>query len=271
MKFESMKLEALIVTPEMAAAWMALNLGNRRIRPSIVAQYARDMAEGHWEPKPVAICFDQEGHLGNGQHTLSAIIKSERPQHLLIARNVPRRAIGLMDMGLKRTISYVARFIGEEINSRAAGVTRIVAWGPWDLNPRGFDELFHAYGENKDVIDFVTSFPKKAGITASVLGVCAIAAKSWDRGKISRFLEVLDHGLQSGDHESAAVRLRDYVRSLRAATSIAIRIEIYNKTTSALYSFLKGQPMSKIYGTEKALFPGGPSRDRGATGVVATS
>jgi hypothetical protein len=256
LQYGQMTLTVEIVTPALAKKWLEQNTGNRRLREPTVAQYARDMETLHWERKPVAICFLETGALGNGQHTLNAIVRSGRQQELLVARNVPRETIAAMDRGLTRTINDVANFLGAELESRKAGVARLIRYGPRDQGSKSFNELLDAYQDHADVVDFVCSGTRKtAGMSSAVLAVCAKAAYSQDRDKIQRFMEVLRTGIVRGEHESAAIRLRDFTRSLRGASSPSVREETYNKTMSALSNFLQGNPMSKLYGTHLDLFP----------------
>lgn len=252
----SMTLTVEHVTPAIAEKWLSLNSANRRIRDRIVAQYARDMRLGQWLDKPVAICFDEHNRLGNGQHTLSAIVKSGEPQDLLVARDVPRKAIAFMDMGLRRSIEDVGQFVGVEFKSRKAAIARIVAFGPADTQSRSFTELFDAYQAHADAIDFAEAVsPRQAGFSAAAVAVLASAAYTQNRDRIARFAEVVRTGVGDGEYESAAIRFRDFARSLRGASSVDLRLETFRKCQSALYHFLHGKPMSKLYGTVETLFP----------------
>lgn len=257
LKYGDMALTVEFVTPAIARRWLQQNEGNRTMRPAKVMQYARDQAAGEWHRKPVAVCFDQSGKLGNGQHTLAAIVRSECGQELLIARNVPRKAIALMDMGVARTVSDVAAFIGQSMESRKAAIARVVLHGPSDNEARSFNELLEAYQAHKEVIDFVADqSPRVAGFSATVLAVLARAAYTQDREKITRFITVVKNGVPDGDHESGAVRLRDFARSLRGGGgSVSVRPELYAKTQAALSAFLAGKPISKVYGITSEVFP----------------
>lgn len=255
MKYGQMIMAVETVTPSIARRWLTNNNRNRRMRPHVADQYARDMLAGNWHRKPVAICFDEDGMLGNGQHTLTGIMQSNTAQELLIARNVPRKAIAFMDMGLKRTMADIANFVGEQLENRKASIARVIRWGPRDTSPKTFDELLDAYRAHDKVIDWVVDHAPAHGASGSMLAVCAKAAYTCDRMKIQRFLDIIKTGIVDGDHESAAVRLRDFTRSLRGAYSQAVREEVYNKTMNALSTFLDGRPVSRIYGTATDLFP----------------
>ncbi len=244
------------VTPVLAKKWLLQNDGNRRLRQQTVEKYARDMQTKNWHFKPVAVCFDERGKLGNGQHTLSAIALSNEAQVLLVARNVPRKAMAFMDMGVKRTISDVAAFVGLEVKSQSAGVARIMRFGIADRKQRTFDELFDAYQIHQEAIDFVLeNNPRRAGMNSSVFAVCARAAYSCDHQTIRRFLAVLANGIVHDDSESAAIRLRDFCRSFRTTGTAGLKEETYFKANSALWHFVQKKPLSRLHAATSDLFP----------------
>lgn len=257
MMYGQMRLSVELVRPETAAKWMKIdNVRNRRIRKAAVSQYARDMRTGQWHLKPVAICFCEDGTLGNGQHTLSAIIESGEPQLLLIARNVPASTIAVMDVGLRRTIADISHFVGGEVSSREAAVARVIEYGAGDCERRSFSELYDAYKKHQIAIDWVIQRSAKSfGFSAASLAVYARASYHDDLYRIEEFLEVIKSGIVTSDADSAAVRLRDYCRSTSKSGSRDGRVEMYRRTESALHAFLRRKPMSKLYGTEKELFP----------------
>lgn len=101
------------VTPELAARWLQSNGINRNLRMAKVNQYARDMAEGRWTFSNDDVCFDSEGVLLNGQHRLTAVVRSGQTVTLGVKRNVPRSAMPNIDTGASRTASDVLRLEGE--------------------------------------------------------------------------------------------------------------------------------------------------------------
>lgn len=255
MRYVNMVLTVETVTPGIAAKWLQANDCNRRIRAADVARYERAMLRGEWQCKPLAVCFDDQGRLGNGQHTLSAITKSGVSQQLLVARNCSRDQIASMDMGRARTINDIAHFIGAEITSKKASVAKVIVFGPTEVGAKSFQELFEAYQKHSDKIEMVLeNTPKKSGFSAPVLAVCVKAMYHHESRNVMRFLEIMSTGIVHGPHEEAAIRLRDLCNSVRAGTTSA-RVEIYQKAMSALQYFLEGRRMSKLYGTCDDLFP----------------
>jgi len=257
-RWDGMTITIELVTPEIAATWLAKNKANRRLRNNAVSAYARAMTNGDWQPKPMAICFTADGYLGNGQHTLSAIIESGASQVFMIARDVPIESIAAMDAGIRRTYNDIAHFVGAKFTSRLGAIAKVIVLGPQSNEVLLFDEVFSMYQSHKDVIDWVCSLPHsgehRIGNSAAVTGVMARAAHTQDRDRIAEFYAVLKTGIGDGARDSAATRLRDFLRT-HTSSSGAGRVEHYQRTEYALDLFLRYQPMSKLYGTDKELFP----------------
>lgn len=253
MQFGAMTLNVERVTPEMAERYLESNDHNRRLRPEVAGQYARDMLNGKWIMKPLAVCFDEQGRLANGQHTLTAITISRLPQTLLIARGVSRDAIGLMDSGLRRTMNDIAVLLGEEhMNGKAAAVARTIAFGP-DSRANSFHEVLSAYQTHRMAIDFVLELGATSRIPTSALAVVARASYTCDKVLIARFIEILKTGIAYGDYESAAVRLRDVFASNNLAGRGG-RLLSYWKTEAALDAFLRRQPVQRLRAATEELF-----------------
>jgi hypothetical protein len=256
LKFAGMTLTAEFVSPAIAKRWLELNTVNRRVRRAFVSMYARAQKEGRWYPKPLAICFDEQGKLGNGQHTLLAIIESGITQELLIARNVPTASIAVLDTGLRRSVNDIAHFVGSDLRSREAAICRGLVFGIGDTEARSFNELFDIYAEYQDKIDFICAMcPREAGFGTSLLVVMVRALFHAPADRIERAIEILRDGLTEGPHEQAIIRLRDHARSHGKQGGRQARIELYRRAENAMAAFLKGQSLTKLYGTEKELFP----------------
>lgn len=93
----------VFVTPDMAKRWLQANKSNRNLRRPIVDRYARDMLAGNWELTGEAIKFAIDGGLLDGQHRLSAIVKSRVTVPMHVARGIDRAAQRVMDSGAART------------------------------------------------------------------------------------------------------------------------------------------------------------------------
>ena len=72
-----------LITPEKAAEMLkTFNQGNRKISDGLVKQYARAMKNDSWS-HITELSFDTSNRLIDGQHRLSAVIKSNNSPHAM--------------------------------------------------------------------------------------------------------------------------------------------------------------------------------------------
>lgn len=116
--------EYILVTPQMAHAWLAQNNANRNLRNYKVADYARDMRAGRWSYSNDGICISTDGRLLNGQHRLSAVIEAGVPVHLLVIQNMPVDSMINMDVGIVRTAADVLGLREEKNTHLLAAIAR---------------------------------------------------------------------------------------------------------------------------------------------------
>lgn len=119
------------ISPAKAKEYLAHNENNRRLRPSIVARYAKDMAAGRWLLSGDPIVFSADGILRQGQHRLSACVEARVPFETLVMRNADASAYKVMDTGEKRTLGDILDHMGETSAAPlAAAIT--LSWR-WDI------------------------------------------------------------------------------------------------------------------------------------------
>lgn len=155
-----MKIETIKVTPEMAAEWLSANTdNNRKISRHLVNKYARDMMKGEWQQTGEAIKFDDQGHLIDGQHRLSAVVASKKNVPMLVVTGLKNEVIQVVDTGRSRSAGdalTIAGLAGENGGATAALARKIMAWRS------GTDNLFDTKkiklrGEaiaNRDIVAF---------------------------------------------------------------------------------------------------------------------
>lgn len=115
--------EEVTVTPAMAAEWLEdhytrldkKKFVQRNISPTTVNRYAADMLNGDWQLSPEPISFDEEGNLINGQHRLSAVVKSGKRIPFFISRGWPKSG----DNG-KSTMDTIDRGRGRSVGQQLA-------------------------------------------------------------------------------------------------------------------------------------------------------
>ena len=92
------------ITPDAAKDILdKSNRGNRKLRPAVVEKYAKMMRIGDWRLSPEAIVISNTGRLLNGQHRLSAVVKSGVTVRFLTIRGPSDDVFSVLDRGTIRT------------------------------------------------------------------------------------------------------------------------------------------------------------------------
>jgi hypothetical protein len=143
------------VDPQTAVAWLARNKDNRRPKPAVIAQYARQMAEGLWrDDNPDPIIFDTRGDLINGQHRLEAVVQTGQDVTMLVYRGVHPSLRDVLDTGTRRTSSDLLQIVAKLAPARAtnfaAAIRGIAAWEHFPK--RGPMETPHGALSNHEVL-----------------------------------------------------------------------------------------------------------------------
>lgn len=99
-----MKTETREITPEMASGYLRLNLAhNRRLSDATVSFYAKQMVTNQWRMTGDGIKFSTEGKLIDGQHRLSAIVKSNKTITLTVISELEEDIVNVLDTGKSRS------------------------------------------------------------------------------------------------------------------------------------------------------------------------
>lgn len=104
-----MRLETILITPELAEMFLKNNHTNRRLRATHVDQFVRELQQGTFRTTHQGIAISKAGKLLDGQHRLSAIVKSGIAAMMVVAWecDVETALQWPVDFGLSRTTSDV--------------------------------------------------------------------------------------------------------------------------------------------------------------------
>lgn len=115
--------ELVTITPEMAKDWVSRGTNFRSTKEARIASLASAIEAGHWELNGETIKFSRRGHLMDGQHRLSAIVKAGIPCPSFVVYGIPEgREI---DRGSKRTLAQQLSYEGVPNSATVAAVCRI--------------------------------------------------------------------------------------------------------------------------------------------------
>lgn len=149
-------LDAELVTPGKAEAWLKRNVSNRKVRPSIVKVYADIMRHGNWQYPAGSIQFDKDGSLVDGQHRLHAIVLSGVSQHFVIVRGGGFDVQDVIDSGRTRSVGDQLFRRGEKHSVLLGSVVKAVM-----RYTRSPDAPYSSRGSIRttDVVDFLVEHP----------------------------------------------------------------------------------------------------------------
>lgn len=247
-----------VVDVETAVKWLETNTKNRPVSDSAVRQYARDMAEGRWLRTTTPVKFDTRGALVDGQHRLWAVVESGTAVEFLVARDVNPEERFVQDVGRKRSVRDILAIEGAALgNMEVAIANRMVQSFDTGFKPTTQEQIGY-YQKHAEAIRWVVEKlgTQMRGIRQA--GVMAPVARAWytrPHEKLARFLEVLRTGMMTGDEDTGAVLLRNYVLGLQKGKVRGARGEVYAKTERALLGALRGEKLTKLMGVSEEQFP----------------
>jgi hypothetical protein len=239
-----------IVTPQLASELMSLNMeNNRNISTTVVKRYAQIMTEGSWYLSD-PIKFTKDGELIDGQHRLTALIKSGTSQVFVCLTGYDKKSAEVLDQGKKRLALDVAKIRGVYMTSHHISIMRMLTMlAEGSSSSSGMhlkltpSEIVSACDIHIDLLNFCLEYSnKKSGIKFSpVLSAVALAYPYENHKRLTEFLYCWNTGtVLIGAEDNAAIKLRElYHRTFADGYGTQARINFAFKAQSALSAFLK--------------------------------
>lgn len=254
-----MEMQFEHITPEIAANYLKTSKGNPRWKNKVVNKravqdIARDILNGDWKPGNGSLAFDDNGHLIDGHHRLSAVVMSQTPIDVWVCRGVNLDGQLHIDDNAKRTVAqrlgtqkYVPAIANMHFklttNTRGVATAKETAV---------FQEL---YGEHIDtVVKYSSSSGVKLTATAYFLhaALCALACGVPDT-VLAKFAASLNNGFIEGPDESAVIAVRNQLCNNRPATDIQ-RIQADKNIQAAIADYVAGVPRKNYYKAQTACY-----------------
>jgi len=260
----NMTMSYELITPEIAANLLETNSENRKISKGTVEAYMQDMLAGNWdESVGVAISIDEDGVLRDGQHRLTAIVKSGVSIWTWVCRNVSRD--GIYDNNRKRSnadqISIMrADFDSVYKSTRYISVARLIlTYTTSDHSKRTITpkEIIDFTEEHKEDLDgfFLnmnrTTVPK---ISLSIVFLALFMAYMGgvDINDILDFYDVLSSGMSTKPEEFPIIAYRNYLKDTTVRSSD--RMEI-SRCQYALKKYLTKSCTKRTFAPKELIYP----------------
>lgn len=255
-----MKTVTETITPDMASAWLAKNTNNRNISINLLQKYVRTIEAGEWTLTHQGIAFYDDGTLADGQHRLTAIVKSGISVRMQVSYGVARNAGADIDVHRARDASDCVKIgqLSDWVNKDAIAITRIVSVNGDKLTTR---EIVRICEKHREDYQFVMRLftARKRFITASpIMGAVVLARIAGvAHHNLARFVSCLVSGMIDGKHESAAIRLREYCMTCSGSAHAGRtgRQEMCLRAQRAIKAFADGQSISKLILPSAPIYP----------------
>lgn len=253
----------VVVTPEMARRWLAVNDNNRGRRPARILKYREDMETGRWTFAGDPVRFGVDGQLQDGQHRLLALAEADVSGiAFLVIRGLPVEARKVMDQGAKRTAGDQLTMLGHaNANNLASAVKMFLTW------ERGYlfrdNKMVQAEIGAPAIEEWVSNHPtdvanyhvvcgatRRAEITPAISGAAFLIFQQIDAAMAVEFLNAL--GYAPGGHGDPTNALHQKLRRMKSARIVVPQRDVLAMFIRAWNAQRDGRKMTTIPGTPTA-------------------
>lgn len=218
-----MNVKLTRVTPEMASVMLCRNGANRRINERHVAFLSNQMKNGEWSLNGQTIVVDREGNLLDGQHRLSAVVRSGEAIEMLLCSGANPEVMPTIDTGRSRSAADVLKMNGFKHYNLLAASTKILYNLDQDLirtRPvlSNLDILNTAPQiDNIIGIDWLGAHSERLRRSTTMSASCIMAALyllavKYGKGNVEEFIIKVNDG---GDYEGSPTHVMATVFSRR--------------------------------------------------------
>jgi hypothetical protein len=220
-KTERFSFDALI-TPDIARAMLAFNVGNRPVTASRVAEHVKRLRNGSFILTHQGIAFSSGGVLNDGQHRLTAISEADIPARVNVTFGCNREEFSVVDQGKHRGVADLLAIRGMKYYAVAAAIAN--ALYSVQFGRAGSVQEIEAYalGLNQNILAAASSVAQSMNKISNPSSTGAafywIATHS-KQPSVMRKLEAFWHGMSAGENLTGCrLRLREWLLH-RASTS----------------------------------------------------
>jgi hypothetical protein len=155
-----MLVERMMITPEVAESMLRRNTKNRKISPTNLAIIMGQLRNGDWQENGESIKLDDLGNLLDGQHRLTAILKTGIPAQMLVVKGLPPEVFHTIDTGRPRRASDIFSMEGLKNATTVAASLRIINSYYQGWSATRLDGGTKKDYTNKQMLDLFQKHPK---------------------------------------------------------------------------------------------------------------
>lgn len=251
----------LVIDPPLAVRLLDLNSHNRPLSQATVDRYVGEMLAGRWKSGPhCRVQVSRAGVLLNGQHTLWAIVESEKPQKLWVDLGCDPALFEVIDSGRPRSagdligIEYQGAQRVVAVN-KAAAVARRMLEGLATGGKADHRRTFHHYQAHRATIDEAIQVASGSPIYngAWVAAFCN-GALVHGRERVWPLLQRFSNQTWEGPGDPMRVLFQKFQRNAlergKGRRTYVFQAAIYGYTVAAIRCCLEGRTIANCQGTD---------------------
>ena len=239
----------VFISVDDAQKALALNFGNRRLRPQLVTYLAKCITNNEWQPDhPQPIVFSSSGRMIDGQHRCQAIVEAEKGVDCNVVFGARDELREYIDTGISRTLEDRISFDPDyATNKHISQLINALAWLPngrmkGRLTP---EEAVSIFDRHRDGLIFGSRFvcQNKRGITRTAVGVALVEMFYRCPEKAEAFSNSIV--LPDGPVQQARM-LRDFLLTNSNGGDQASALFAYRKAVAAMKAHIEGREVKKL-------------------------
>lgn len=261
-----MEAKFVSITPKMAKQFLAKNTNNyRKMSEHTVKAYQAEMESGNWKENGDSIKFNESGFLVDGQHRLTAIVRSGCTIPMLVVTGISDQ-VNTYDIGKGRTATDIAIADGLEAgaaNNVTVGSVALLLRGPYGNGASPKQQIVSILAGDANGWDtaYRSTSTRSHKNSPSRKSACVLAAyvllkQNTPADSLREFFSIVNSGFPvEGKDCSSAIVLRNFLVSEKGKREIhthAGRTYLFSATLSAFDDFASGSKRIKAYKTNPA-------------------
>lgn len=267
------------ISPQKATSYLSKNFtDNRKLSITNITKHIQAMQNKEWTVSTDCIGFDTYGRLINGQHRLTAVIKTQTTQPFIVVRNLPPQVAQILDLGKKRQMHERLTIAGNSMPQNMCSIVRN-ALTNYSSNvigtmqysePRYDNKVFNMYSKHSQFFDLLIEkrLTRPSFFAAAAVKIYAEMPQITIEHTRSKYSTGFVHGMEPLDRalhfmqlactgsspgyltnpefDTAAIRLKELWNTRKAQHKHWCTIHEYRLTVTAAFAFMKGKPLKAI-------------------------
>lgn len=195
------------VTPELATLLLEANVNNRGAKELWIDFLSENITQGEWVMTGDPIKFDTNWVLIDKQHTLYAVLKSNKPIKTIVMTGFDPKTFTVLDRNLQRTLLQTFEREGVSISSKYSSFLKLADLMNKDKittlqqskykYTENFSTVYKLYQDDPDVrrtIRTMERLKEAETLSGCVFSMSAMAAAHWLMSKDNK--KLADHYIQ---------------------------------------------------------------------------